>query len=221
MKLTQLLWKISLVTLAWLGVVFTVPATNYKLEVVAGNGTAGYSGDKGPAVSAQLNWPIRLTFHKGDLYIPELMNHVIRRVDLHSKKIFTVLGNGTPGFRDGRINEALFYRPIAVTFLLNTEIMYVADVLNYRLRQIFNPLVGSGKVSTIFGNGNAQYFHPKGLVTDGKSIYVAERENHRIQKIYQLGSVWRYKRIAGTGIAGIDSNSFPTQARLPPVQCLQ
>lgn len=214
MKLKQRLWKISLVILAWLGVAFTVPATNYKIEVVAGNGTTGYSGDDGPAVSAQLNWPIRLTFHKGDLYIPELMNHVIRRVDLHSKKIFTVSGNGTPDFKDGNIHEALFNRPIAVTFFLNTEIMYVADVLNYRLRQILNPLA-SGKVSTINGNGDAQFFHPKGLVTDENgNIYVAERENHRIQKIYQVDGVWRYKRIAGTGIDGIDSNSSPTQAKL-------
>lgn len=198
-------------TLAWLGVSFAVPATNYKIEVVAGNGTAGYSGDGHHAVDAQLYWPTRLTFHKEDLYIPEAFNHVIRKVDLRSKKISTIAGQaGKYGFQDGSALNALFNTPSACIFPRNTETMYVTDSENYLIRQIH-----SNQVSTLAGNRDPHTLQPAGLKTDKDgNIYVADRNNHRIQKIYQIGGTWEMRVIAGTGTPGFSGdNGSPTDAQ--------
>jgi hypothetical protein len=188
MKLKQRLWRTVIVMLAWLGVSFAVPATSYKIEVVAGNGTPGYSGDGGFAVNAQLNWPLRLTFHKGDLYIPERFSHVIRKVNLHNKKISTVAGQGGKyGFQDGPGLSALFNIPSSCIFLLNTETMYVSDSANNRLRQILHANQAP-EVSTL-----PEIFQTGSLKTDRNGhIYIVERDNHRIRKTFQRtdGTLW-------------------------------
>jgi len=52
-----------------------------KILVVAGTGTKGYSGDGGPAKAAQLNAPHEVRFdRKGDLYVVERDNAIVRRV---------------------------------------------------------------------------------------------------------------------------------------------
>ena len=50
------------------------------ITTIAGTGTAGYSGDCGPATAAQLNQPAGLTFHDGALYIVDTENDRIRVV---------------------------------------------------------------------------------------------------------------------------------------------
>src|SRR5437870_12267622 len=69
-----------------------------KISVLAGTGTKGYSGDGGPATAAQLNTPHELRFDsKGNIYIAERDNHTIRFIDMKSKTISTVAGNGERG----------------------------------------------------------------------------------------------------------------------------
>ncbi len=66
-----------------------------RLSVVAGNGTKGYSGDGGPAKSAQLNGPHEVRFDsKGNLYVVERDNAIVRRVEMKSGSISTVAGTG-------------------------------------------------------------------------------------------------------------------------------
>lgn len=66
--------------------------------VVAGTGTCGYSGDGGPATSAQLNDPNGIVFDAaGNLYFADSNNHRIRRIDKNGI-ISTVAGTGVPGF---------------------------------------------------------------------------------------------------------------------------
>src|SRR6202021_724936 len=65
----------------------------------AGNGTAGYSGDNGPATSAELNSPQGLAVDAaGNLYILDTKNNRIRKVAAVSGMITTVAGNGTAGY---------------------------------------------------------------------------------------------------------------------------
>ena len=70
----------------------------YIIDTVAGNGTAGYSGDGGPANEAKLNDPDNMFVDaSGNLYIADTVNHRIRKVD-SSGIITTVAGNGTEGY---------------------------------------------------------------------------------------------------------------------------
>ena len=66
---------------------------------VAGNGTAGYSGDSGPATAAELNGPTGLAVDSaGDLFIADTNNNVIREVVKATGDIITVAGDGTAGY---------------------------------------------------------------------------------------------------------------------------
>ena len=79
---------------------------------MAGNGTAGYSGDNGPATSAQLNTPYGVAVDAaGNLYIADTGNHRIRKVS--NGVITTVAGNGTPGYSgdNGPATSAQLNRP--------------------------------------------------------------------------------------------------------------
>ena len=73
-------------------------AADGRLTVIAGTGTAGFSGDGGPAFSAQLASPSDLVLDPaGNLFIAETNSHRIRRVSPVGI-ISTVAGGGTPGF---------------------------------------------------------------------------------------------------------------------------
>lgn len=68
-----------------------------RIHHVAGTGEQGYTGDGGPAVAATLAGPKGLAYRNGQLFVADTENHVIRRVDLASGIIDTVLGTGERG----------------------------------------------------------------------------------------------------------------------------
>src|SRR6516225_3243136 len=73
-------------------------AQNNVIATVAGNGTAGFAGDGGPATSAQLNAPFGIAVDSaGNFYIAEWSNHRVRKVDT-SGVITTFAGIGIGGF---------------------------------------------------------------------------------------------------------------------------
>src|SRR5580692_2955889 len=84
------------------------------ITTVAGNGTADFSGDGGPATEATLNSPTGLcTDPSGDLFIADVGNYRIRKLDT-SGKITTVAGNGVQGSGGdgGPAVQASMYIPI-------------------------------------------------------------------------------------------------------------
>ena len=73
-------------------------APNGTITTVAGNGTQGYSGDGGPATSAELNYPYGVAVDAaGNLYIADTSNYRVRKVTPDGT-ITTVAGNGTEGY---------------------------------------------------------------------------------------------------------------------------
>jgi len=69
-----------------------------NISTIAGNGTAGYSGDGGPATQASLNLPWGVAYDSaGNLYISDFFNNVIRKLDTGGT-ITTYAGNGKAGF---------------------------------------------------------------------------------------------------------------------------
>ena len=87
------------------------------ISTVAGNGTAGYSGDGAAATSAELNNPRGLAVDSaGNIYIADDINNVIRKVTASTGFISTVAGNGTAGYSGdgGLATSAELHTPYGV-----------------------------------------------------------------------------------------------------------
>lgn len=130
------------------GNIFIVDAGNNRVRelatetgiitTVAGNGTAGYSGDGGPATTAELNSPASISIDSaGDLYIADLANNRIRKVNASSSIINTVAGNGSVGFSGdgGPATSATMHAPFGVA-VDNAGDLDIVDAYNYRIREV-------------------------------------------------------------------------------------
>ncbi|MEE1751155.1 NHL domain-containing protein [Streptomyces sp. SP18CS02] len=167
--------------------------TDGKISTAAGTGTAGFSGDNGPAASAQLNKPIGLLSDNADnLYIADTYNHRVRKITTDGK-ISTAAGTGTAGFSgdNGPAASARLNRPMGLA-LDSTGALYIADTANHRLRMV----TADGKMHTVAGTGtagfggdgnaaaSAQLNNLIGLTIDcADTLYIADILNHRIRKI--------------------------------------
>ncbi len=169
-----------------------VDATTGIIKTVAGNGFAGYSGDGGPATSAQLNHPYDVAVDgSGSLYISDGVNYCIRKVDAMGN-ISTVAGNGTAGFSGdgGPAVDAQMRAAWGIKVDSAGDIL-IADDDNQRIRLVHT----DGMINTIAGNGTAGYSgdggpataarlaYPKGVAYDGTgNLYIADNNNRRIRK---------------------------------------
>jgi hypothetical protein len=155
---------------------------NGIITTIAGNGTAGYTGDGGPAIQASLNVPGAVSADpSGNIYIADSNNYVIRMVDT-SGNIHTVAGNGTRGFSGdgGPATSAQLSFPGAVLADGNGN-FYIVDVSNYRIRKvdstgIITTYAGNGSSSPISGNGgpatSASIGLPNGVLLSGNKLYI-------------------------------------------------
>lgn len=101
--------------------------THGIITTLAGTGTAGYTGDGGPALQAQMQ-PDDLVFDPaGNLYIAEFGNHVVRKIDTKGI-IRTIAGTGKEGCSGygGRATGALLMSPLSPV-LDSTGNLYFAD----------------------------------------------------------------------------------------------
>lgn len=118
----------------------------YVITTMAGNGVAGFSGDNGPATSAQVNSDAQslsvAVDSAGNLYIADSGNNRVRKVS--NGVITTVAGNGTAGFSgdNGLATSAQLSAPrgIAVDSAGN---VYIADLNNNRIRILTPAASGS------------------------------------------------------------------------------
>ena len=113
-------------------------ASNGVISTVAGNGTAAFGGDGGPATAAQIDSPYGVAADSaGNLYIADSENHRIRYVAAATGVISTVAGTGTPAFGgDGGLAiNASFELPLDVVMTGATD-LYIADYGNARIRKL-------------------------------------------------------------------------------------
>ncbi|HET9233481.1 MAG TPA: hypothetical protein VFP10_05020 [Candidatus Eisenbacteria bacterium] len=108
------------------------------IETIAGTGTAGFSGDNGPALNAQLHFPFDIDFGPdGRLYVADQQNARVRAIDITTGTITTVAGNGTPGFSGdgGNALDASLNLPSGVAFDAAGH-LYITDTYNSRIRRV-------------------------------------------------------------------------------------
>ena len=101
---------------------------------LAGTGAQGYTGDGGPARLATLGGPKGLAISGRGLYVVDTENHAIRRIDLDTGVITTVLGTGTRGDGpDGDPRRCALARPHGVC-VGPDGVLYVGDSEAHRIR---------------------------------------------------------------------------------------
>ena len=192
------------------GVITTVAGTGYG----AGQSRGGYSGDNGPATSAELNWPTSVAVDTaGNMYVADSGNNVIRKVS--NGVITTVAGTGygagqsRGGYSgdNGPATSAELSAPQAVAVDAAGN-MYIADSGNNVIRKISN-----GVITTIVGDstqgysgdGNpatsAELFYPVGLAVNASGeVYIADCRNNVIRKISNgVITTFAGKNRSGTG----------------------
>lgn len=205
-------------------IVRRVDAKTKMISTVAGCGKTGFSGDGGPAVEARMNQPHSIQFNaRGDLYICDILNRRIRRVDMRSGTISTFAGTGekaaTP---DGaKISGTPLNGPRAIDFdragnlwlaLREGNSVYKADLSAGTLHRI----AGTG-AQGFSGNGGpareATLSGPKGLsVAPNGNIYLADTESHSIRMIdLAKGTL---ELVAGTGEKGDGPEGNPLECKM-------
>ena len=128
------------------------PYLGRGLEDWGGLSWGGYHGDGGPAKDAAFFHPEHLAFDsKGDLYVCDNSNHRIRRIDMASGIITTVLGNGIPASNGdgGPATGASTLMPDAIC-LDAYDNLFVGEKYGYRVRRVD---ASSGIVTTLVGTG--------------------------------------------------------------------
>jgi serine/threonine-protein kinase len=117
-----------------------------RITTVAGNGDYGFSGDGGPATSAQLYGPVGVAVDgRGNLFIADYGNHRVRKVTPDGR-IGTVAGNGLPGFGGdgGPADQARVTSPFGVA-VDPAGTLFIADYGNHRIRKV----TSDGRISTV------------------------------------------------------------------------
>jgi trimeric autotransporter adhesin len=192
--------------------------SNGILSTVAGSGTAGFSGDNGPATAAALNGPNSVVVTPaGDIFIADSSGFRIRKVS--GGTITTVAGTGVAGFSgDGGPAVSAMLRFIPSMALDAAGSLYLGDSSNGRVRKISN-----GIITTVAGNGNygvveeevpavsAFLNSPYSVAVDfAGTVYIADTSNSRVRKV-ENGVI---TTVAGTGSAGFSGDDGPAASAM-------
>lgn len=177
-------------------------AGDSKIETIAGNGKPGYAKD-------QVNNPYGIvTGPDGALYICEIDNHVIRRLDLKSGELRTVAGNARMGYSGdgGLATSASLNQPYEVRFDKSGNMFFV-EMKNHVVRRVD---AKTGIISTVAGVGKPGFAGDGGQATAALlnqphsiqfdpqgNLLICDIQNHRIRKVdlnTRIITTW-----AGTG----------------------
>jgi sugar lactone lactonase YvrE len=151
---------------------------NGVIATVAGTGKAGYGGDGGLAVGAQLFSPNDVATGKdGSLYLADTYNHRVRKIE-PSGHIATIAGTGTAGFSgDGSAATAAQLNEPRGLWLDDSGALLIADSANNRVRRV-SP---TGTITTVVGTGDAAVLQrPAAVIVGPDGIYIADTANHRV-----------------------------------------
>jgi len=180
-------------------------APDGTIGTVAGTGTAGFSGDRGPATAARLNSPAGVSLDgQGNLYILDDRNFRVRRVN-PAGNIDTVAGNGTCAFAgDTGLAVAAQICPASVQADAGGN-LYIADYSNSRVRKVDT----AGYITTVAGSGTwgsggdggpatrAEMLTPSGVAVDRSgSLYIADLMERRVRRVNASGTI---STVAGVG----------------------
>jgi trimeric autotransporter adhesin len=202
--------------------------SNGMLTTIAGTGAQGFSGDNGPATSAELSGPSGIAVDGvGNIYFADTGNQRVRKIS--NGTIMTVAGNGTAGFSgdNGPATGAqlnLQQGPLVLPSGIAVDAsgnFFIVDSGNQRVRMVSN-----GAITTIAGTGSpgfsgdggpavsAQLNNPSGIAVDmaGK-VYISDSSNGRI-RVLTSGCTFNVSPLSVTAPAS--GGSFPITIQTSP-----
>ena len=163
---------------------------------IAGNGTRGYTGDSGPATSAELYLPTGVAVDgSGNVYIADFENSVIRKVNYSTGIITTIAGNHIVGYSGdgGAATNAELSNAMGVAVDFSGTNVYIGDNYNNVVRKVSGGIIttfagfypgssgysGDGGLST-----NAKLNQPYGVaVDDSGNVFIADDANNVIREV--------------------------------------
>jgi streptogramin lyase len=170
-------------------------AEEFVVESIAGTGAPENNGDAGPAQAINIGDPFGVEIGPdGALYVTEVRNHRVRRLDLKSMEVSTVAGCGERGYTGdgGPAVKAELNEPYELRFDRDGN-MYFVEMQNHVVRRVDRK---TSTITTIAGNGRrgfagdggpaveAMFNQPHSITLDDKDgLYVADIGNHRIRRI--------------------------------------
>ncbi len=195
---------------------------------VAGDGTAGYSGNKGPATDAELRDPRNLAFDAaGDLFIADFGNNVVREVVQATGDIITVAGDGTAGYSgdNGPATDAELNDPVGLAFD-SAGNLFIGDWANNRIREV---VAATGKIITVAGNGKAGYSGDDGPAIDAElnlpggiafdatgNLFIADENNNVVREIVKAtGDIITVAGDATAGYGGDGGTATDAELDIP------
>ena len=199
------------------------------ITTVAGSGNAPFSGDGGPAASAQLSNPVGVAVDAaGSLYLADLGNQRVRKVS-PARAITTVAGVGTAGYSGdgGQAASSQLNWPAGVA-ADNAGNVFILDFDGNRVRKV----APSGIITTVAGNGTGGFSGDGGPATTAQlsfscfnticgglavdsagNLYVADSDNGRVRRISAADGV--ITTVAGNGGSTFSGDGGPaTSAEL-------
>jgi uncharacterized protein (TIGR03437 family) len=209
-------------------------ASNGTLTLVAGNGRAGFGGDGGPAIRAQLNVPQGIALDAaGNIYIADSQNNRVRIVGKDGViRTFagtgaTSFGGGPRSFQDeGPAIQGLLNIPSGVAVDKSGNV-FIADTGDNIIRKVTT----DGNIHTFAGDSYPGFFDKEaGTATDSEfnkpsdvafdsagSLYVADSNNNVVRKITAEGKT--ISTFAGTSAAGFtgDDDDATKASMVAPV----
>ena len=188
----------------------------------AGNGTAGYTGDQGPATRAELSSPFDVAIDSaGDLFISDTGNNVVREVVEATGDIVTFAGTGTAGYSGdgGPASAALLDSPRGIAVDAAGD-LFIADTNNDVIREVVK---ATGNIITFAGNGTVGFSGDGGLATAAEiagpialavdsagDLFIADNGNARIREVVK--STGEIITVAGDGTVGYRGDGGPATA---------
>lgn len=191
-----------------------------SISTFAGTGTAGFSGDGGPATAAQLNKPYQMAFDaSGNLYVADGLNNRVRMIS-PSGIITTVAGNGTPtASPDGTpATSSGLISPTCVRVSPAGE-LYISESFGHRIRKVsatgaIYTAVGTG-VADNTGDGGpataAAIYYPRSMTFDAAGNLYLTSNTNSVRKVDATGVISTF---AGSSAWGYSGDGGPATSAL-------
>ena len=186
--------------------------TNRRLRLISFSGRVktiagiGQIGD-GIGVDSRFLKPFDIVKHPGKdtIYITDQFNHAIRQMDLRTKSVKIIAGNGSSGNIYGVGANATLNRPMNMAISQTGDSLYFTEPFSNRIKLLLTKtrevklLAGtdiSGYLDSTIGRF-AKFNQPQDIAIKGNILYVADARNQRIRAINVVNS--RVTTFAGSG----------------------